>query len=72
MGAVFEELLRKFAKISNETGGTHLTPSDVIRLMVDLITIEDDKALAGDFSPYTQYLQRGPSRARIDAYVFFA
>ncbi len=45
MGAVFEELIRKFAEISNETAGEHFTPREVIRLMVNLIFIEDDAAL---------------------------
>ena len=45
MGAVFEELIRKFAELSNETAGEHFTPRDAIRLMVDLIFIEDDAAL---------------------------
>ena len=46
MGTVFEELIRKFAEISNETAGEHFTPRDVIRLMVNLIFIEDDDALS--------------------------
>jgi type I restriction enzyme M protein len=45
MGAVFEELIRKFAELSNETAGEHFTPREVIRLMVDLLFIEDDDAL---------------------------
>lgn len=45
MGVVFEELIRKFAEISNETAGEHFTPREVIRLMVNLIFIEDDAAL---------------------------
>ena len=45
MGAVFEELIRKFAELSNETTGEHFTPREVIRLMVNLLFIEDDKAL---------------------------
>jgi type I restriction enzyme M protein len=45
MGAVFEELIRKFAELSNETAGEHFTPRDAIRLMVNLIFIEDDEAL---------------------------
>jgi len=35
MGLVFEELIRKFAELSNETAGEHFTPRDVIRLMVN-------------------------------------
>ncbi|MDZ4377121.1 MAG: class I SAM-dependent DNA methyltransferase, partial [Xanthomonadaceae bacterium] len=46
MGQVFEELIRKFAEISNETAGEHFTPREVIRLMVNLIFIEDDDVLA--------------------------
>jgi type I restriction enzyme M protein len=45
MGAVFEELIRKFAELSNETAGEHFTPREVIRLMVNLLFIEDDDAL---------------------------
>jgi type I restriction enzyme M protein len=45
MGLVFEELIRKFAEISNETAGEHFTPREVIRLMVNLLFIEDSDAL---------------------------
>jgi type I restriction enzyme M protein len=45
MGEVFEELIRKFAELSNETAGEHFTPREVIRLMVDLLFVEDDDAL---------------------------
>ena len=46
MGDVFEELIRKFAELSNETAGEHFTPREVIRLMVDLLFAEDDEALS--------------------------
>jgi type I restriction enzyme M protein len=46
MGAVFEELIRRFAELSNETAGEHFTPREVIALMVNLLFIEDDEALA--------------------------
>ena len=46
MGAVFEELIRKFAELSNETAGEHFTPREVIRLMVNLLFIEDYDALS--------------------------
>ncbi|MCC7014205.1 MAG: SAM-dependent DNA methyltransferase [Planctomycetes bacterium] len=46
MGLVFEELIRKFAELSNETAGEHFTPREVIRLMVSLIFIEDDDVLS--------------------------
>jgi type I restriction enzyme M protein len=45
MGLVFEELIRKFAEISNETAGEHFTPREVIRLMVNLLFIEDNDVL---------------------------
>ncbi|PLT43941.1 class I SAM-dependent DNA methyltransferase [Paenibacillus sp. FSL W8-1187] len=45
MGLVFEELIRKFAEISNETAGEHFTPREVIRLMVHLLFIEDDEVV---------------------------
>ncbi len=37
MGAVFEELIRKFAELSHETAGEHFTPRDAIRLMGNLL-----------------------------------
>ncbi len=46
MGLAFEELIRKFAELSNETAGEHFTPREVIRLMVSLLFIEDDDALS--------------------------
>lgn len=45
MGSVFEELIRRFAEQSNETAGEHFTPREVIRLMVNLLFIEDGQAL---------------------------
>ena len=44
MGYVFEELIRKFAELSNETAGEHFTPREVIRLMVNLL-FADDKSI---------------------------
>ncbi|WP_333845635.1 type I restriction-modification system subunit M, partial [Limnohabitans sp.] len=46
MGGVFEELIRKFAELSNETAGEHFTPREVIRLMVDLLFHGDNEALS--------------------------
>ena len=46
MGGLFEELLRRFSEMSNETAGEHFTPREVIRLMVNLIFVEDDDVLA--------------------------
>jgi type I restriction enzyme M protein len=46
MGLAFEELIRKFAELSNETAGEHFTPREVIRLMVNLLFVEDDDVLS--------------------------
>lgn len=46
MGSVFEELIRKFSELSNETAGEHFTPREVIRLMVNLMFCEDTEALS--------------------------
>ena len=45
MGYMFEELIRKFAEISNETAGEHFTPREVIRLMVNLLFLNDREIL---------------------------
>lgn len=45
MGAIFEELIRKFAEESNETAGEHFTPREVVRLMVDLLLNGDGELL---------------------------
>ena len=45
MGYVFEELIRKFSEQSNETAGEHFTPREIIRLMVNLLFLEDHKIL---------------------------
>jgi len=45
MGYIYEELIRKFSELSNETAGEHFTPREVIRLMVNLMFDEDDDAL---------------------------
>jgi type I restriction enzyme M protein len=44
MGYLYEELIRKFSELSNETAGEHFTPREVIRLMVNLL-FEDEDAL---------------------------
>lgn len=41
MGLMFEELIRRFSEQSNETAGEHFTPREVIKLMVNLLFIED-------------------------------
>ena len=45
MGYLYEELIRKFSELSNETAGEHFTPREVIRLMVNLLFADDDKLL---------------------------
>jgi type I restriction enzyme M protein len=37
MGYMFEELIRRFAELSNETAGEHFTPREVIELMVNIL-----------------------------------
>ncbi len=46
MGLMFEELIRRFAELSNETAGEHFTPREVIRLMVNLLFNADDEVLS--------------------------
>lgn len=43
MGLMFEELIRRFSELSNETAGEHYTPRDVIRLMVSLLFTDEDE-----------------------------
>jgi type I restriction enzyme M protein len=45
MGYLYEELIRRFSELSNETAGEHFTPREVIRLMVNLLFIEDGDVL---------------------------
>lgn len=46
MGMIFENLIRRFNELANETAGDHFTPREVIRLMVNLLFIHDDELLA--------------------------
>ena len=39
MGYLYEELIRRFSEQSNETAGEHFTPREVIRLMVNLLSV---------------------------------
>jgi type I restriction enzyme M protein len=45
MGYVYEELIRRFSELSNETAGEHFTPREVIRLMVNLLFANDSDLL---------------------------
>ena len=42
MGLIFENLIRRFNELANETAGDHFTPREVIRLMVSILFIHDD------------------------------
>jgi type I restriction enzyme M protein len=84
MGYLYEELIRKFSELSNETAGEHFTPREVVRLMVDLLFIEDDEALqtpgivrtildpasgtGGMLSAGADYLRELNPGARLEAY----
>ena len=48
MGKVYEELLRKFSEMSNETSGDHYTPRDVVRLLISLVFAESEDTLQGE------------------------
>ena len=48
MGQIFEELLRKFSEMSNETSGEHYTPRDVVKLLVSIIFSQDKDTLQGE------------------------
>jgi type I restriction enzyme M protein len=45
MGYLYEELVRRFSELSNETAGEHFTPREVVRLMVNLLLAEDEQIL---------------------------
>lgn len=45
MGLIFENLIRRFNELANETAGDHFTPREVIRLMVRLLFSGDQSML---------------------------
>ena len=47
IGYIFEDLLRRFCEMSNETAGDHFTPREIIRLMVNILFAEHKDKLAG-------------------------
>lgn len=55
MGYVFEDLIRRFSEQSNETAGEHFTPREVIRLMVNVLFIEDKDILTREGIVKTLY-----------------
>ena len=46
MGLIFENLIRRFNELANETAGDHFTPREVIQLMVNILFIDDNDLLA--------------------------
>ncbi|WP_407535115.1 type I restriction-modification system subunit M [Elizabethkingia miricola] len=47
MGLIFENLIRRFNELANETAGDHFTPREIIKLMINLLFIDDDDFLKG-------------------------
>lgn len=45
MGDIFEELIRRFSEISNETAGEHFTPREVVRLCAEMVLAGDEALL---------------------------
>ena len=84
MGYIYEELIRRFSELSNETAGEHFTPREVIRLMVNLLLADDDELLTkpgvvktmldpacgtgGMLSLSEEYLRRLNPQGRLDVY----
>ncbi len=46
MGLVFENLIRRFNELANETAGDHFTPREVVTLMTDLLFLDADDLLS--------------------------
>jgi type I restriction enzyme M protein len=84
MGYLYEELVRRFSELSNETAGEHFTPREVVELMVNLLFVEDDDLLrklgtvktmldpacgtGGMLSVSEQYLAERNPEARLEVY----
>jgi type I restriction enzyme M protein len=84
MGYLYEELVRRFSELSNETAGEHFTPREVVELMVNLLFVEDDDLLTkpgtvktmldpacgtgGMLSVSEQYLAERNPEARLEVY----
>jgi type I restriction enzyme M protein len=47
MGLIFENLIRRFNELANETAGDHFTPREVIRLMVNILFIVVPRCIYG-------------------------
>jgi type I restriction enzyme M protein len=48
MGMIFEDLLRRFSEMSNETSGEHFSPRDIITLLVSLVLSGGKENLKGE------------------------
>ncbi len=84
MGLIFENLIRRFNELDNTTAGDHFTPREVVRLMVNLLFIHDDRLLAtagtvrklldpacgtgGMLAEAQRYLREHNTEARLYAY----
>jgi type I restriction enzyme M protein len=55
MGYLYEELIRRFSELSNETAGEYFTPREVIRLMVNILFSEDADVLTKPGTVRTLY-----------------
>jgi len=55
MGYIYEELIRRFSELSNETAGEHFTPREVIRLMVNILFLNDRDILTSKGIVKTMY-----------------
>lgn len=55
MGYIFEELIRKFSEMSNETAWEHYTPREVIQLMVNALFVGDEEILSKPYIIRTVY-----------------
>jgi type I restriction enzyme M protein len=48
MGQIYEELLRRFSELSNETSGEHYTPRDIVSLLTSLVFSGSKDDLKGE------------------------
>ncbi len=55
MGAIFENLIRRFNEQSNETAGEHYTPREVIKMMVEVLLSPDSEDLKRENKVKTVY-----------------
>jgi type I restriction enzyme M protein len=83
MGSLFEDLIRRFNELENDTAGDHFTPREVIRLMVDLLFAPDNAVLTqsetcrmldptcgtgGMLMEAQNYLRKNKARAKLDVF----